>query len=94
MQLPTAAVYSNRPTGSAVCVTRASSQCLQLKTRCVEQIVVSADHCFMVASGGVLSDGYGHGGHGVCLGDGQTKARVPSQGGRGDALLRRIPDLT
>ena len=34
---------------------------------------------FMVASGGVLSDGYGHGGPGVCLGDVQTEAEgVPS----------------
>ena len=41
-------------------------------------------------SGGVLSEGYEHGGLGVCLGDGQTEAEgVPSQGGRGDALLRR-----
>ena len=47
---------------------------------------------FMFASGGVLSDGYGHGGPGVCLGDGQTEDEgVPSQGGRGDALLRRMP---
>ena len=47
---------------------------------------------FMVASGGVLSEGYGHGGPGVCLGDGQTEAEgVPSQGGRGDALLWRMP---
>ena len=47
---------------------------------------------FIVASGGVLSEGYGHGGPGVCLGDGQTEAEgVPSQGGRGDALLRRMP---
>ena len=57
-----------------------------------------ASTCFMVASGGVLSEGYGHDGPGVCLGDGQTEAEgVPSQGGRGDALLRRIPlipDLT
>ena len=48
----------------------------------------------MVASwsDGVLSEGYGHGGPGVCLGDGQTEAEiVPSQGGRGDALLRRTP---
>ena len=46
---------------------------------------------FMDASGGVLSEGYGHGGTGVCLGDGQTEAEgVPSQGGRGDALLRRM----
>ena len=28
----------------------------------------------MVASGGVLSDGYGHDGPGVCLGDGQMEA--------------------
>ena len=28
----------------------------------------------MVASGGVLSEGYGHGGPDVCLGDGQTEA--------------------
>ena len=52
---------------------------------------------FMVASGGVLSEGYGHGGPGVCLGDGQTEDEgVPSQGGRGDALLRcaSTPDLT
>ena len=47
---------------------------------------------FMVASDGGLSEGYGHGGPGVCLGDGQTEAEgVPSQGGRGDALLRRMP---
>ena len=45
----------------------------------------------MVASGGVLSEAYAHGGSGVRLGDGQTEAeRVPSQCGRGDALLRRI----
>ena len=45
----------------------------------------------IVASGGVLSERYGHGGPGVCLGDGQTEAEgVPSQGGRGDALLRRM----
>ena len=43
---------------------------------------------YISASGGVL----GHDGPGVCLGDGQTEAeRVPSQGGRGDALLRRMP---
>ena len=34
---------------------------------------------FMFASGGVLSKGYGHGGPGVCLGNGQTEAEgVPS----------------
>ena len=33
----------------------------------------------MIASGGALSEGYGHGGPGVCLGDGQTEAEgVPS----------------
>ena len=51
-----------------------------------------------VRAPGVLSEGYGHGGPGVCLGDGQTEAEgVPSQDGRGDAVLRRmppIPDLT
>ena len=47
---------------------------------------------FMVASGGVLAERYVHGGPGVCLGDGQTEPEgVPSQGGRGDALLRRMP---
>ena len=41
---------------------------------------------------GVLSEGYGHGGPGVCLDGGQTEAEgVPSQGGRGDALLWRMP---
>ena len=46
----------------------------------------------MVASGRVLSEGYGRGGPGVCLGDGQTEAEgVPAPGGRGDALLRRMP---
>ena len=47
---------------------------------------------FMVASGGVVSKGYVHDGPGVCLGDGQTEDEgVPAQGGRGDALLRRMP---
>ena len=36
----------------------------------------------------VLSERYGHGGPGACLGDGQTEDEgVPTQGGRGDALL-------
>ena len=44
------------------------------------------------ASGGVLYEGYGHIGSGICLDDGQTEAEgVPSQGGRGDALLRCTP---
>ena len=44
----------------------------------------------------VLSEGYGHGGPGVCLVDSQTEAEgVPSQGGRGDALFRPMsPYLT
>ena len=47
---------------------------------------------FMFASDGVLSEGYGRGRPVVCLGDGQTEAeRVPLEGGRGDALLRRMP---
>ena len=47
---------------------------------------------FIVASGGVLSEGYGHDGPGVCPGNGQTETEgVPPQGGRGDALLRRMP---
>ena len=51
---------------------------------------------FTDASGGALSEGYGHGGTGVRLGDGQTEAEgVPSQGGHGDALLQRMtPYLT
>ena len=41
---------------------------------------------------GGLSEGYGHSGPSVCLGDGQTEDEgVPSHGGRGDALLRRMP---
>ena len=40
----------------------------------------------------VLSEGHGHGGPGVCPGDGQTEAEgVPLQGECGDALLRRMP---
>ena len=35
----------------------------------------------------VCSEGYGHGGPGICLGDGQTEA----EGVRGDAMLRRMP---
>ena len=47
---------------------------------------------FMVASSGVLSKVYVHWGSGDCLGDGQTEAEVvPSQGGRGDALIWRMP---
>ena len=32
--------------------------------------------CFVVASGRVLSEGYGHDGPSVCLGDGQTEANL------------------
>ena len=47
--------------------------------------------CFVVASSGGISEGHGHDGPGVCLGDGQTETTsVPSQGGRGDALLRSM----
>ena len=34
----------------------------------------------MVASGGVLSEGYEHDGPGVCLGDGQTEAYMKDMG--------------
>ena len=51
-----------------------------------------ASICFMVASDGVLPEGYGYDGPGVCLGNGRTRAEgVPSQCGRGDTLLRRMP---
>ena len=44
---------------------------------------------------GFFPERYRHGGPGVCLGDGRTEAEgVPSQGGRGDALLRRMPLYT
>ena len=52
----------------------------------------------MVASGGVLSEGYGPGGPGVCLRDGQTEAYPKGTGeglslqcGRGEALLLCMP---
>ena len=56
-------------------------------------------HAFVVASDGVLSEGCGHWGLGVCLGDGQTEAEgVPSQGGRRDSCSsvcpHTWPDLT
>ena len=35
---------------------------------------------FMVASGGVLSEGYGHDGPGVYLGNGQTEAYLKDMG--------------
>ena len=41
---------------------------------------------FTVASGGVLFEGYGHGGLGVCLGDGQTEAYLKNIGMTGLAL--------
>ena len=50
---------------------------------------------FMVASGGGLSEGYGHGGPGVCLGDGQTEAYLKDTGMTGLAsvwaMARRRP---
>ena len=36
--------------------------------------------CFVVAAGEVLSKGYGHGGHGVCLGDDQTEVYLKDMG--------------
>ena len=49
-----------------------------------------------VVTSGRLSEGYGHDGPSVCLGDGQTEAEgIPSEGGRGDALVRGMfPHLT
>ena len=50
---------------------------------------------FMVASGRVLSEGCGHGGPGVCLGDGQTQADLKDMGLTGLAsawaMARRRP---
>ena len=62
-------------------------------------------HGFMVASGGVLSEGYGLDGPGVCLGDGQTEPiwrirawrawRLPGRWRRrGAPAYATIPDLT
>ena len=49
----------------------------------------------MVASGGDLSDGYGHDGPGVCLDDGQTEAYLKDTGMTGLAsawaMARRRP---
>ena len=50
---------------------------------------------FMVASGGGLSEGYGHDGPGVCLDDGQTEAYLKDMGMTGLAsawtMARRRP---
>ena len=47
----------------------------------------------MVASGGVLSDGHGHGGPGVCLGDGQTEIYPKNTGITGLAsAYMRLPE--
>ena len=47
--------------------------------------------CFVFASGVSLSEGYGHGGPGVCLGNGQTEAEgVLSQGGRAAPMLTNL----
>ena len=46
----------------------------------------------IVASGGVLLEGYGHDGPGDCLVDGQVVAEeVPQQGGKQRQLLRQMP---
>ena len=51
-----------------------------------------ASTCFMVASGGGLSEGYGHGGPGVCLGDGPTEAYLKDMGlASARAMARRRP---
>ena len=54
-----------------------------------------ASTSFMVASGGVLSEGYGHGGLGVCRGDGQTESYLRDMGMTGLAsawaMARRRP---
>ena len=51
--------------------------------------------CFVVASDGGLSEGYGHDGPGVCLGDGQTEAYLKDMGMTGLAsvwaMSRRRP---
>ena len=58
----------------------------------LDQAVGASTGFRLDAAGGVLSGGYGHGGPSVCLGDGQTETEgVLSQGGRGDALLLRMP---
>ena len=50
---------------------------------------------FMVASGGGLSEGHGHGGSWVCLGDGQSEAYLKDTGMAGLAsawaMARRRP---
>ena len=57
--------------------------------------VVGPPACFMVASGGDPPEGYGHGGPGVCLGDGQTEAYLKDIGMTGLAsawaMARRRP---
>ena len=42
---------------------------------------------FMLASGAVLSEGYGHGGPGVCLGDSQTEFHLKDMGMAGLASV-------
>ena len=52
---------------------------------------------FMVASGGVLSGGYGHGGTGVCLGDVQRPKEYRRKVGaatRCFVILCPLPDPT
>ena len=65
--------------------------CLILSCRDPRCSTEGAPTRFMFASGGILSEGYGHGGRGNCMGDGQTEAEgVLSRCGRGDSLLRRM----
>ena len=46
---------------------------------------VGVPKCFVVASGGVLYEGYGHDGPGVCLGDGQMESYLKDMGMTGMA---------
>ena len=47
---------------------------------------------FMVVSGGNLSEGHGHDGPGVCLGDGQIEVEaLPVQGGCSNTQLQCMP---
>ena len=51
-----------------------------------------ASTCFIIASGGVLPEGYGNHGPGVCLGDGQTEAYLKDTGlASAWAMARRRP---
>ena len=90
-------VRANRPqlVGSYVSIIHStySSICMVDWSRLV--YAEGAPTRFMVASGGVLSEECGHGGAGVCLGDGQTEAYLKNAGMAGLAsawaMARRRP---